>query len=80
MVIKSDSMKAETSSDKAEELNNHFRSVFTTEYTNNIPESNNYFNGEKPNTIEISTEIIKNKVLKLTTTKHQDQTKFIPNF
>ena len=62
-LIKSDDTKEESSSDKTEEL--RFRSVFITEDTNNIPESNNYFNGRKLSTIEISTEMVKNKLLKL---------------
>ena len=75
-LIKSDGTKAGTLLDKAEELNNHFRGVFISEDTDTIPVSNNYFNGEKLITIEITTEMVKNKLLKLK--NHQDQTKFIP--
>ena len=64
-LIKSDGTKAETSLDKAEELNNHFRSVFISADTNTIPVPNNYFNGVKLITIEITTETVKNKLLEL---------------
>ena len=42
-LIKSNGTKEETTSAKAEEPNNHFRSVATTEDTNNIAESNSSF-------------------------------------
>ena len=46
-LIKSEATKADTSLDKAEELNKHFRGVFIPEGTNTIHVPNNYFNGEK---------------------------------
>ena len=79
-LIKSDETKAESSSDKAEELNYHFRSVFTTEDTNNIPESNNYYSGEKLNTIEISTEMVKNILLNLNDNKPSGADEIHPYF
>ena len=36
-LIKSNTTKSESSSDIAEELNNHFKRVFTTEDSSNIP-------------------------------------------
>ena len=47
----------------------HFGSVFTTEDTNNIPASNSYYNAEKLITIEITTEMVKNKLLNLNDNK-----------
>ena len=64
-LIKSDGTKAETSLDKAGELNNHFRGVFISGDANTIPVSNKYFNREKLITIEFTTEMAKNKLLKL---------------
>ena len=72
--------KAETSLDKAEALNNQFRSVFTSENINNISTSKNFFHGEKLVTIEITTEMVENKILKLKDNKPPGPDEIHPYF
>ena len=79
-LIKSDGTKAETSLDKAEELNNHVRSVFISEDTNTIPVSNKYFNGEKLIIIEITTEMVTHTLLKLKDNKPPGPDEIHPYF
>ena len=79
-LIKSDGRKAETSLDKAEALNDQFRSVFTSENINNIPTWKNFFHGEKLVTIAITTEMVENKILKLNDNKPPGPDEIHPYF
>ena len=55
-------------SETAALLNNYFASVFTEEITSNVPEASQIFlgpNSDKLSTIEITEEMVKNKLIKL---------------
>ena len=66
---KEDGTFAHTEEEKAEELNKFFSSVFTTEDVNDIPEPDLKHTGDTLNSITVTEEEVKKKLLKMNASK-----------